>query len=216
VNVNDVDALSPEQEFLLDVSAAMARSGQAPLEAALRAAIEAEVDPVAVEEVLLQGYLFVGYPRTLGGFARWRKLTGRPAAPAEPGNWELWRERGEDLCRQVYAGQYDRLRDGVRGLQADLETWMVVEGYGKVLARPGLSLITRELCVAALLAVLDAPAQLHSHLRGALNVGASTGQVDAMVTRVLRDSDAEARSRTRDVWRDVKRRWEETGRPGSE
>jgi 4-carboxymuconolactone decarboxylase len=93
---------------------------------------------------------------------------------------------------------------------------MVVEGYGKVLARPGLSLITRELCVAALLAVLDAPAQLHSHLRGALNVGASTGQVDAMVTRVLRDSDADARSRTRDVWRDVKRRWEETGRPGPE
>jgi len=55
---------------------------------------------------------------------------------------------------------------------------MVVEGYGKVLGRPGLDLATRELCIAGLLAVLQAPPQLYSHLRGALNAGASRDDVE--------------------------------------
>ena len=54
---------------------------------------------------------------------------------------------------------------------------MVQEGYGKVLGRSGLSLVARELCIVALLAVLDVPKQLYSHLRGALNVGADVWQV---------------------------------------
>jgi alkylhydroperoxidase/carboxymuconolactone decarboxylase family protein YurZ len=37
--------------------------------------------------------------------------------------------------------------------------------------------VERELCIVALLAVLDVPKQLYSHLRGALNVGAHAWQV---------------------------------------
>jgi hypothetical protein len=50
---------------------------------------------------------------------------------------------------------------------------MIVEGYGKVLGRPGLDAgDVRELCIVALLAVAGRAAQLYSHLRGALNAGA--------------------------------------------
>jgi 4-carboxymuconolactone decarboxylase len=56
-----------------------------------------------------------------------------------------------------------------------------VEGYGKVLSRPGLDLAARELCVVALLAPQDAAPQLYSHLRGALNAGAATTDVDEAV-----------------------------------
>jgi 4-carboxymuconolactone decarboxylase len=59
-----------------------------------------------------------------------------------------------------------------------MERWMVVEGYGKVLGRPQLDLPTRELCIVALLAVLGMPRQLHSHLRGALNAGATLEEVE--------------------------------------
>jgi 4-carboxymuconolactone decarboxylase len=58
---------------------------------------------------------------------------------------------------------------------------MVEGGYGRVIGRPGLDLATRELCIAALLAVWGAPRQLHSHLRGALNAGASPDEVKESV-----------------------------------
>jgi 4-carboxymuconolactone decarboxylase len=58
---------------------------------------------------------------------------------------------------------------------------MIVEGYGKVLSRPGLDLATRELCIVALLAPQDAAPQLYSHLRGALNAGAAEDSVDDVV-----------------------------------
>jgi 4-carboxymuconolactone decarboxylase len=49
---------------------------------------------------------------------------------------------------------------------------MITEGYGKVLSRPGLDLPRRELCVIAACAAAGQARQLHSHLRGAQNVGA--------------------------------------------
>jgi 4-carboxymuconolactone decarboxylase len=56
---------------------------------------------------------------------------------------------------------------------------MIVEGYGKVLSRPGLDLPRRELCIVAACAHTGQDRQLHSHLRGALNAGAPPGAVDS-------------------------------------
>jgi 4-carboxymuconolactone decarboxylase len=49
---------------------------------------------------------------------------------------------------------------------------MIVDGYGKVLSRPGLDLARRELCIVAACAASRQDRQLHSHLHGALNAGA--------------------------------------------
>ena len=49
---------------------------------------------------------------------------------------------------------------------------MELEGYGKVLSRPGLDIVDREMVIVACLAMENRVSQLHSHLRGALNVGA--------------------------------------------
>jgi len=68
---------------------------------------------------------------------------------------------------------YDKLRLNVRDLHPALDSWMVLEGYGKVLSRQGLDLQRRELCVVAACAATDQDRQLHSHLHGALNVGVS-------------------------------------------
>src|SRR5690606_12397590 len=96
---------------------------------------------------------------------------GASGTPAE------WRRRGEAVCARVYGAQYERLRERVAGLHPDLEAWMLEEGYGKVLGRPGLALGVRELRVVATLVPQDAPAQLRSHLRGALNVGVAAQDV---------------------------------------
>jgi 4-carboxymuconolactone decarboxylase len=209
--------LTAPEALLVDVSAAMAGGDEARLEEAFRAALEGNVPGDAVEETLLQGYLFLGYPAALRALGLWRRVSGRPApAGREEEGWDAWRLRGEAVCRQVYADQYERLRENVRALHPDLERWMVVEGYGKVLGRPGLELRLRELCILALLAVLDAPPQLHSHLRGALNVGAPPEAVEAALDRALALAPSEgARARATETWTEVRDRWNAVRRAGS-
>ena len=203
-----MSALTAAEAALVHMSAALASRDPKSVDAALRRAL-AEADAEAVEEALLQSYLFLGYPAALNAFASWRALSGRPAR-AEVESSASWAERGEAVCRAVYGGQYEGLRANVGALHADMERWMVVEGYGKVLGRPGLPLVIRELCIVALLAVQDVPRQLYSHLRGALNVGASPGQVDGTLAEALPLCSAGARARAEVTWTAVQGRSKET------
>lgn len=196
--------LSAEREALVVVSAALACRDEARLAEALRRAAR-DADADAVEEVILQSYLFLGYPAALNGFALWREISGREAlVPAT--DQDVWETRGEDVCQVVYGGQYEGLRANIGRLHPDMERWMVTEGYGKVLGRPGLDLATRELCIVALLAVLDVPRQLYSHLRGALNVGASVDEVSGALEIALPLCTGDAGSRARDTWGAVRAR----------
>ncbi len=83
---------------------------------------------------------------------------------------------------------------------------MVMEGYGKVLGRPELALELRELCIASLLVVRRLPRQLYSHLRGALNAGASVGDVEAAVEIGCTFLDERYSERAWEVWSEVRRR----------
>ena len=154
----------------------------------LREALEqarSSADVVEVEEAILQLHLFLGYPAALNALALWRELTPQReveppvegAVPAMPLSRDELRERGDAVCRVVYGAQFDALRANVRRLHPDLDDWMLLDGYGRVLGRPGLALWKRELCIVAVLAGLDVPRQLYSHLRGSLNAGASSTQV---------------------------------------
>jgi 4-carboxymuconolactone decarboxylase len=154
-----------------------------------------EVDPVAVEEIILQSYLFAGFPRALNAARAWRTVSGLPA-PAEDeeasvDDLDLWRARGEETCAIVYGDSYEKLRRNIRELHPALDEWMIVDGYGKVLSRPGVDLRTRELCIVAACAVSGQQRQLHSHLHGARNAGASAGDLvvvlDALTDLISRD-----------------------------
>ncbi|HEX2210008.1 MAG TPA: carboxymuconolactone decarboxylase family protein [Longimicrobium sp.] len=165
---------------LLRLSAALGTRHPGAIRAEMEVARE-EADARAVEEVILQAHLFIGFPDALNAMAAWREVSGLPA-PAETGEDPAeWPARGERVCAAVYGGNYRKLRENVRALHPDVDGWMVTGGYGRVIGRPGLDLKTRELCIAALLAVWKVPRQLHSHLRGALNAGASADEVDAAV-----------------------------------
>jgi 4-carboxymuconolactone decarboxylase len=162
-------------------------------------------DPADVEEALLQSYLFVGYPVALQALGMWRERTANPApAQGAADNPATWRERGEQVCAQVYAGQYERLRANIARLHPDMERWMLEEGYGKVLGRPGLDLKVRELCIVSVLVGLDAPQQLYSHLRGALNVGATAEEVETTVEIACTQASLSAKENARKVWKDLK------------
>jgi 4-carboxymuconolactone decarboxylase len=167
----------------------------------------AALDPGGAEEVLLQSHLFLGYPAALNALSLWRRRTGRPAPAPEPDAPDLWRRRGEAVCEEVYADHYRALRALMAQIHPDLDRWAVHDGYGKVLGRQGLDLRTRELCVAAQLAGSNATRQLHSHLRGCLNVGASPEEVEGMLDSI-QDLIPEERARdARRVWDRVRTRW---------
>ncbi|MBI1808479.1 MAG: carboxymuconolactone decarboxylase family protein [Gemmatimonadetes bacterium] len=96
-----------------------------------------------------------------------------------------WRVSGEATCATVYGRFYAKLRDNIRALHPALDDWMIVDGYGKVLSRPGLDLARRELCIVAACVATAQDRQLHSHLHGARHAGVS----DATVLEALRALD---------------------------
>jgi 4-carboxymuconolactone decarboxylase len=124
-----------------------------------------------IEELLLQTYLFAGFPRTLNAFREWRRRVPAPTDEPLPIEVEEWTERGPETCRAVYGAMYEKLRANIAVLHPAIDNWMIVEGYGKVLSRPGLDLARRELCIVAACVASGQDRQLHSHLHGALNVG---------------------------------------------
>jgi 4-carboxymuconolactone decarboxylase len=101
---------------------------------------------------------------------------------------------------------YDRLRVNIRGLHPMLDDWMIVEGYGKVLSRPGLDLPRRELCIVAACAASRQDRQLHSHLHGARNAGAADDVVGEAIEALSVVLAAPALAATRRLWERVRGR----------
>jgi 4-carboxymuconolactone decarboxylase len=189
-----LDTLDVETAALVRLAAVLAGGSEAEVRSEL-SGVNGLVDPVWVEEVILQTYLFAGFPRALNAARDWRRISGRSApTPAEDREGALldFTARGEATCATVYGEFYDRLRVNVRELHPALDRWMITEGYGKVLGRPLLDLARRELCVVAACAIARQDRQLHSHLHGALNAGATAGVVTAalqVVAPLVGDED---------------------------
>jgi 4-carboxymuconolactone decarboxylase len=197
---NNVAPLEPGLRHLVRISGAIAGSPEGQVRTVMSDALES-VDPIAVEEIILQSYLFAGFPRALNAARAWRAVSERPAPEVDSeslvANLDMWRDVGERTCAIVYGDSYERLRKNVRDLHPALDDWMIVDGYGKVLSRPGADLRTRELCIVAACAVSGQQRQLHSHLHGAMNAGASPGEVglvfDALADLIARDDLARYR-----------------------
>ena len=154
-----------------------------------------------VEELLLQSYLFCGFPRALNATREWRRISG-VAAPAprarSQGNAAdvaRWRAEGEATCAVVYGAFYEKLRHNIMALHPELDDWMIVEGYGKILSRPGLALRLRELCIVAACVAGEQERQLHSHLHGALNAGATATELRATLAALHDVAGADALQR---------------------
>ena len=204
--------LDPPTAALVRLAAAVAEGDVSELQERLAAAQGAGVSSLWIEELLLQSMLVVGYPLALVAFGVWREIAGptaeggHAAEPLAHEDWQAWADRGAAVCREVYGRAYHKLLLNLRALHPALEDLVLVDAYGKVIGRPGLDLKRRELATVAAIAVLGTAQQLHSHLRGALNTGASVEQVEAVLELVGPDLDREFRQRALEQWEDVRRR----------
>ncbi|MGH7656284.1 MAG: carboxymuconolactone decarboxylase family protein [Gemmatimonadaceae bacterium] len=189
-----VPTLDAATAALVRQSARITAASEADVRAGFAECNAAKVSQRWQEELVLQSYLFAGFPRALNAAREWRRSQGAAAgnaaersektsfAPeANEGYADVfeWRSRGEETCATVYGSFYDKLRGNIRALSPLLDEWMIVEGYGKVLSREGLDLGRRELCIVAACAAAEQDRQLHSHLHGALNAGVPAAVVQA-------------------------------------
>jgi 4-carboxymuconolactone decarboxylase len=175
---------------------AAAASGDANrLGAALDAAACVEADDI--EELLLQTYLFAGFPRTINAFFTWQAWASRDGRTrgrrrVERSEGDDLRLRGETLCRWVYGDHFEPLQIRLNRLHPELAEWTLVEGYGKVLGRPGRpGPERRELAAVGALIAVEAGRQLASHLRGALHVGVDRPVLERAALVVAREWGAE-------------------------
>jgi 4-carboxymuconolactone decarboxylase len=176
--------LDPATRGLVRVALGLADGSEVQLGEWIAEARQAGTPVLWLEELLISSVLYVGFPRALVAMMEFRRHVLDPAAGAEAtdyARWAEWRSRGEATCRVVYGKHYDQLRRNMRALHPALEQWMIIDGYGKVLSRPGLDLMRRELCSVGMLVAQRAPRQLLSHLRGALNAGATPAQLEEVL-----------------------------------
>lgn len=137
---------------------------------------------IKIYETLLQNYLFVGYPSALLSLKMLKELfPNKKLTKAADMNLYHFRKRGEANCKKVYGNKYEKLIKNVKGFSPDLAEWLVLEGYGKVLSRKGLSMMERELCTVAVLTVLKFDDQLYSHINGAYRVKASSAEIRSVI-----------------------------------
>ena len=168
----------PRQEEILAlarISCCIAlRVDESQLQGEFKAVLQRGMKLPVLREAVLQTYLFAGYAAAINAFIALNQITGENSDFLQENamNAELWQQRGEELCKKIYGSQYEKLVHNMNRLHPDLADWMIQEGYGKVLGRPFLSPVVRELLIVAMTAVTQTERQFYSHVRGALNVGA--------------------------------------------
>jgi len=159
---------------------------------ALKDASDDSVTQVEIKEALLETYLFAGYPRAINALRTLRDTLG-DQDPEKSGSGVGTNEdpvvlerKGLELMELIYGKSLPSLLSNMDEIHSDLARWMVVEGYGKVLTRPGLSVKTRELCVVGILRAMDCEPQLEAHIKGAENAGANEGEIADVLELAVR------------------------------
>lgn len=201
--------LNPRRKHAVIVSASLVCRDEDLLARDLRLALEEAFNPPELVELILQSLLFDGYPCALEGLIALKNLAAE-TLPAEESlerysaeNVRLWNSRGDVLCRRIYGDNFDRLLGNVAALSPTLKEWMLVEGYGRVLARPALPIDLREMGIIAILTVKDLPRQLHSHLRGALRVGVTVPELESAIGLCAPYTSSQNIGSALNVWRKV-------------
>ncbi len=130
-----------------------------------------------IYETILQSYLFCGFPVTIESMKIFNKVYIGFRNPKHDFNLPKYRISGVKNCQKIYKSNFNKLMDNFAGLSNELKEWMIIEGYGKVMGRDGLSLKTRELINTAMLTTKYFEHQLFSHIKGSINTGSTYKEI---------------------------------------
>lgn len=135
-----------------------------------------------IYETLLQNYLFAGYPSALTSLKILKECYPNKSLP-EVADMNLYhfRRTGETRCKKVYGNKFAKLIGNINEFSPELAEWLVLEGYGKVLGREGLTFKERELSIVAVLSSMKFEEQLYSHINGAIRSKASIKEIETVI-----------------------------------
>lgn len=178
--------------FLASIQAMVAMGLERRLHKILDVALDEGIDLTEIREIMLQGYPFCGFPRTINSFAVLQRcLKERGYAPEEIAHLplderkpELLDDQGLDLFSKIYKYNHFDVLNTLKADHPELPRWILRDVYGKVLSRPAVDAKTRELAAVAALTVLRVYPQLLSHIKGGLNLGADRSEVQAVIEQM--------------------------------
>ncbi|MBU0754305.1 MAG: carboxymuconolactone decarboxylase family protein [Planctomycetes bacterium] len=178
--------------YLASIQALIALGEERRLHLLLDLALDEGICLTEIREIMLQGYPFCGFPRTINSFAvLHRCLKERGLTPEEMSPLPLddrtpkeLDSMGLDLFRQIYQYNHFEVLNTLKNDHPELPRWILRDVYGKVLTRPAVDPKTRELAAAAALTVLEVYPQLLSHIKGGLNLGADPREVREVIDQM--------------------------------
>lgn len=199
LNIRQLKKICPEnrsqkqkaQILLPLLSAAIAGRDDDNLKSIIHFSLSNGVSKKSIYETILQSHLFLGFPAMIEAARLFAGITNprfkRSQLPERYNSKTVmkWNRDGMDKIRKLYGSSFDRLVPYINSFSPQILTWMVNDGYGQVLSRPGIPFEIRELCVIAILTVTMYKNQLQAHLRGALNIGVENGQIIVAIDNCL-------------------------------
>ncbi len=140
-----------------------------------------KINGYKIYEAILQIYLFAGFPVALISLSIFSEYF-----PIQHNNKKNrirdFYKIGELTCRRIYGNKFEKLIFNTKEFSPELSEWLIVEGYGKVLSRKGLSLRERELLNVAILTALKFENQLYSHINGAHRLKLGISSIKEIIT----------------------------------
>jgi alkylhydroperoxidase/carboxymuconolactone decarboxylase family protein YurZ len=135
----------------------------------LKIMLHKKISQRKIYEALLQTYLFAGFPSALISLKKFNEVVCR-GKKYDGYDLRKYSNRGIKNCRKIYGSKFDKLISNIKTFSPEMAEWLIVEGYGKVLGRKGLTLKEREVCIVSILSALKYKDQLYSHINGAIRV----------------------------------------------
>lgn len=135
-------------------------------------------------EAIIQSYLFCGFPAAIESLKIFRNHFRDFHTKKSIYDLKKFKAEGKINCKLIYKKNYKKLIENMNLFSPDLREWMIIEGYGKVLGRNGLSLIEREFINVSILCTRLYLNQLHSHMKGCIHLGANKNRLSELLNAI--------------------------------
>ncbi|HRE41579.1 MAG TPA: carboxymuconolactone decarboxylase family protein [Ignavibacteria bacterium] len=170
--------INKDIKYLVKISSAIASKKFNKLDDIIKECKEKKIKYKKLYECILQVYLFCGFPSSIEGFKMLKKHYKGNHINNSVKNLN---KSGMITFKKIYTDNYKKVIRNVEEMSKDLSDWMILEGYGKVLSRRGLTLKERELINVSILSTNYFPVQLYSHIKGSLNCGLSKANIERVI-----------------------------------
>lgn len=180
------EEIKPSKELILlaFLASSIATDNVQKIEDALKKLKISRVKSIKIYEAILHSYLFCGFPIVIETLKLFKKHFNDFKPKSSAFNVSNFTKSGKIICKLVYKNNYIKLIENMSNLSPDLRDWMIIEGYGKVMSRKGLSMFEREFVTISILSTKFYKDQLHSHLKGCMNFGASKNDIVIVLGKI--------------------------------